>query len=169
MEIRTITIKDIPQIRLVEKEYYEGFSCPKETLRCWIEQLPDNFLVAEEDNQIIAFLFFEYLYEEKVLPFIHDPIKNRRGDCVYVSEIGVLDKYKDSEVLQELFEEMVEKARLDGCKKIIWLTGEKSKHDKIELAILTKNRFFKGKPVQNWECYPGKFVDDHVVYERALL
>ncbi|MFQ6010152.1 MAG: hypothetical protein ACE5J7_03485 [Candidatus Aenigmatarchaeota archaeon] len=62
----------------------------------------------------------------------------------------------------------MEKAREKDCKVIIWLTGQKKKHDKIELSFIKKNNFTLYSNVKNWEAYPGKFVSDHSIWIKEL-
>lgn len=119
INFRSAKLQDVKQIQEIEKEYYEGFNCPEETLRYWIENLADNFLVAESNNKIIGFIFFEYLDEIKVIPFVHELEHKKDGQYVYTSEAGVLNEFYNSSILQKLFEKLLEKSKKDGCKMII--------------------------------------------------
>jgi N-acetylglutamate synthase-like GNAT family acetyltransferase len=165
MNIRNARKKDIPSIQAIEKEYYEGFTCPKNILDQWIEQLPEHFLIAEEDKKIVGFLFFEYFDKIKTVPFIHEIAHQKNGKYAYVSEVGIL---KNENALQSLVERMMGKAQNDGCKKILWLTGSKSRHDQCELKILQKFGFQKVKIINRWECYPQHFVSDHWLWEKII-
>lgn len=168
VNFRLAKFQDIEQIQQVEKEYYERFSCPRKILKSWIRQLPENFIVAEEGVKVIAFIFFEYLDEIKAVPFVHEIAHKENGKFVYISEVGILDEYKNTNILQELFEKIIEKARKDNCEKIIWLTGQQHKHDKNELNLLLQNKFVKTKNVKHWEAYSGHFVDDHWIWEKVI-
>lgn len=168
INFRSTRLQDLGQIQQIEKEYYEGFSCPEEILKSWLEQLSDNFIVAEENGKIIAFIFSEYLDEIKAIPFIHALEHRENGKFVYISEIGILDEYRNTDALQQLFDKLIEKSKRDNCEKIIWLTGQKQKHDKIETNLLLKNNFTKTKNIKNWEAYPDHFVDDHWLWEKQL-
>jgi len=165
---RSTNLKDIEQIQKIEKEYYEGFMCPKDILKSWIKELPENFIVAEEDNKIFGFIFFEYLNEIKAIPFVHKLEHKPNGKYVYISEVGISKRSEDSDILQRLFEKVIEKSKNDGCKMIIWLTGFKSKHDKIETNILLNNGFAKKENVKYWEAYPNFFVDDHYLWTKKI-
>ncbi len=129
--LRQAKLRDVEQIQQVEKEYYEGFSCPREILESWIKQLSENFIVEEEGNRIMAFIFFEYFSEIKAIPFIHELEHIADGKYVYISEIGISDGFRNSDVLQKLLDKVIEKSKSDGCKAVIWLTGSENKHDKI--------------------------------------
>lgn len=166
IKIRQATLKDIEQIQKIEKEYYEGYNIPKQTLKSWISELSDNFLVAEKEDKIIGMIFFEYLITAKSLPFIHELEHNKNGKYVYISEIGALSDEKD--ILQQLLDEMIGRVKKDNCQKILWLTGEHLKDDKIEIEFLVKNGFEKGENVKQWEAYPGLFLDDHSVWEKTI-
>ncbi|VVB61064.1 Acetyltransferase (GNAT) family protein [uncultured archaeon] len=166
--LRQAKLRDIEQIQQVEKEYYEGFNCPRKTLELWIEKLPENFIIAEEGDQIIAFIFFEYFNEIKAVPFIHEPEHYADGKYVYISEIGIVDEFRGSDILHKLLDRVIEKSKNDGCKAIIWLTGSKSKHDKIEANILRSNKFTRKKNIKHWEAYPNYFVDDHYIWIKDL-
>ena len=72
---------------------------PPAILRVWIQNLPKNFLVAEVDGKVAGFIFFEYLNKIKAIPFVHNLEHNPSGRYVYISEVGVLDEFTDSEVL----------------------------------------------------------------------
>jgi len=85
---RQVREADIGRIQLVESEYYEGFQCPKTTLKSWIARLPENFLVAEEKGKLAGFMFFEYLEKPEPLPFVHELAHSREGKVAYVSEVG---------------------------------------------------------------------------------
>lgn len=84
-----------------------------------------------------------------------------------MSEVGVLDEY-GADLMQTLFRKVVKKAKQDGVKFAVWLTGGKSKHDKIELEVLKREGFERKEQVQNWEAYPSHFVSDHWVWMKKL-
>lgn len=165
---RSAKLQDIKQIQKIEKEYYEGFSCPEETLKKWIRNLSENFIVAEIDNRIAGFLFFEYLDKVKAIPFVHKLEHKIKGKYVYISEVGILDEFQNSDILQKLFGKLIEKSKNDGCEMVIWLTGSKSKHNKIESKILLNNNFAKKENVKHWEAYPNYFVDDHHIWIKKI-
>jgi len=166
INLRSAKIKDIKQIQETEKKYYEGFSYPEKTLKNWIRKTPSNFIVAEKNGKIIGFIFFEYVKKAEAIPFVHQPENNRDGKYIYISEIAVLEKHKD--ILQELFDRIIIKAKKNKIRKIVWLTGQKKKHDKIERELLLKNDFRKIKHVENWEAYPNYFVSDHWLWEKSI-
>lgn len=161
INFRPAKIRDIKQIQQIEKEYYEGFSCSEETLKSWIEPLAENFIIAEENGKIIGFIFFEFLDEVKAIPFIHDTktTNNPKGSYVYITELGIIDSHVD--LIQELFDKVVEIAKKKNKKSIIWLTGDKSKHDKIERDLIQGNGFMRKNRIEKWEAYPNYFVSDH--------
>ena len=168
VNFRSAKLQDIKQIQQIEKEYYEGFNCPEDTLKNWIKNLPENFIVAEIDYRIVGFVFFEYLDEIKAIPFIHKLEHNPSGKYVYISEVGILDEFQNSDILQKLLDKIIEKSKKDGCKMVIWLTGSKRKHDKIESKILLANGFIKKQNVKHWEAYRGYFVDDHYIWTKEI-
>lgn len=137
-------------------------------MKQWIKNLAENFIVAEIDNRIIGFLFFEYYDMMKEIPFAHLLEHKRNGQSVYISDIGISDEFQNSDILQRLFDKLFEKSEKDGCKKVVWLTGERCKHDKIELKVLLKNNFIRKKRVKNWEAHPGYFVEDHYIWTREI-
>ncbi len=168
LNLRHAGAQDIEQIRQIERDYYEGLTCPQEMLNSWIRALPENFIVAEENAGLIGFIFFEYLERIKAIPFVHKLEHKKNGVYVYVSEMGIADEYQDSDVLQKLFDKLVEKSKNDGCKTVVWVTGSMSKHDKLELEILVKNGFSKKEQARHWESYPGSFVDDHFIWTKEI-
>ena len=168
LKFRSAKLQDIEQIQGIEKEYYGNFNCPEKTLRDWISKLSDNFIVAEQNNKIIGFIFFEYLNKIKAIPFVHKLKHMSNGRYVYISEVGILDEFQHLVVLQKLFDKLTEKTKKDGCKAVIWLTGSKSKHDKLESKILLNNGFKKKENVKHWEAYPNYFVNDHYIWIKSL-
>jgi N-acetylglutamate synthase-like GNAT family acetyltransferase len=168
VKFRTAELEDIKQIQEIEKEYYEGFNCPEDILKNWIDNLSENFIVADRDHNIIGFIFFEYLERIKAIPFTHKLEHSKKGKYVYISEIGILDEFHDSDVLQKLLDRLIKKSKKDGCETVIWLTGSKKKHDKIEQKILLNNGFVKKENIKNWEVYPDYFVDDHYIWIKEI-
>jgi len=80
--------------------------------------------------------------------------------------LKILEEYIETNLMQELFNKLVERSRKDGCKKVIWITGLKHKHDKIESVILLNNNFVRKDNIENWEAHPGHFVDDHYIWVK---
>lgn len=170
IKFRQATVKDIKAIQEIEKEYYEGFSADEKILKSWIETLPENFILAEDNkSKMVGFIFVEYLEKPQALPFIHDVNKTHKknGRYFYVSEVGVLDEFGIG-LMQTLFREAADKARQDGVKFAVWLTGERSKHDKMELEVLEREGFKRKEQVKNWEAYPGYFVSDHQIWVKKI-
>ena len=169
MRIRPAKIQDIKAIQEIEQQYYEGFSCPTDVLEKWIQNSTGNFLVAEDsNNRVVAFLFFEYLDEIRAIPFIHEPTHSENDKYAYISEVGVLDRYLKSEILQTLFDSMKRKTTLDDCHGIVWLTGSKRKHDQTEQNILADNSFVKQEQIKDWEAYPNHHVNDHYLWYKNI-
>ncbi len=168
MHLRSAELQDIGSLLKIEEEFYEGSCCPEKTLRQWIVGLPQNFIVAEERGRIVGFVFFEYFDKIKTVPFVHQLEHDKNGKYVYVSDIGILDEFQGSGVLQMLFRELVNRAKGDGCRTVLWLTGSIGKHDKIELELLQKNKFTKRQKVKNWEAYPNCFVNDHAIWTKRI-
>ncbi len=168
VKIRLVRPSDTLEIQRVEKEFYEGSSCLLEVLGCWIESLPENFLVARVGGKIVGFIFFEYLNCVKALPFIHNFSHQKNGAYAYVSDVGVSDGFSEAGVLQKLLDEMLKKSVKDGIKAVVWLTGNKRPHDKVEQALLIKNGFIRGEKVEKWESSPGHFVTDHALWTKKI-
>jgi len=159
--IRKAEEKDIKNIIELEKRYYDGYSMPEGLLLKWIEN--GNFFVAEEDSKITGSIYFEFLDEIKDLPWHHEPIAGT-GKYVYISEVGT----DTDEINPALFDEVLKAGKENGCEGIVWLTGVKSNHDKIERKFLESNGFEKYKDVENWECAPGHFVNDHSLWLKKI-
>jgi hypothetical protein len=168
IKFRNARAGDIFQIMEIEKEYYEGYSCPENIIRDWIKNLSKNFIIAELENMIVGFIFFEYTNEFKAFPFVHNLLHKKGAKYVYVSDIGILNEFKNSDVLQKLFSELIKRSKKDKCKSIIWITGTKLSHDKIESKLLFNNNFVKEDKIMNWEAYPNHFVNDHYIWTREL-
>ena len=159
--VRKANVSDSKQIIELEKDYYEGYSISEEILVKWIEN--GNFFVIEDDSKIVGSIYFEFLDEIKDLPWYHEPIKGL-GKYVYISEIAIDSKDR----ISILFNKVLEVAEENNCEAIVWLTGEKGSHDKIEQDFLKTNGFKITKKVDNWECAPGYFVHDHSLWLKEL-
>ncbi|MFA5349095.1 MAG: GNAT family N-acetyltransferase [Candidatus Paceibacterota bacterium] len=159
--LRKALISDIEQIIKLEKKYYDRYSISEELLSRWINN--DNFFVIDDNSKIIGSIYFEFLDEIEALPWYHEPI-NSLGDYAYISEIAVDSK----DAMSLLFGKVLETSREKHCKAIIWLTGEKSNHDKLEKAFLSTNNFAIFKKVDNWECAPNYFIHDHSLWINKL-
>jgi len=159
--IRKANTSDLKQIIELEKDYYESYSISEEILTKWIEN--GNFFVIEENSKIVGSIYFEFLNEIKDLPWYHKPIKGL-GRYIYISEIAVDSKDK----VPILFEEVLKAARENNCEAIVWLTGDKGTHDKIEQDFLKANSFEIFKLVENWECSPEYFIHDHSIWVKKL-
>jgi hypothetical protein len=159
--IRKAKIIDAKSIIELEKRYYDGYSISEDFLLKWIRN--GNFYVSEENSKITDSIYFEYLDEIKDLPWCHEPI-SETGKYIYISEVGT-DK---DEINPDLFKEALKAVRENNCEGIIWLTGVKSNHDRIEQAFLKSNGFEKYKDVENWECSPNYFINDHSLWIKDL-
>ena len=159
--VREANISDAKQIIELEKDYYEGYSISEEVLVKWIEN--GNFFVTEENSKIVGSIYFEFLNEIKDLPWYHEPIKGL-GKYAYISEIAIDSKDR----VPILFNEVLKVAKENSCEAIVWLTGEKGSHDKIEQDFLKANGFKISKKVESWECAPDYFVHDHSLWFKKI-
>jgi len=159
--IRKANISDSKQIIELEKKYYDSYSISEEILAKWLEN--GNFFVIEENSKIVGSIYLEFLDEIKDLPWYHEPVKGL-GKYVYISEIAVDSKDK----VPILFKEVLKVAKENNCEAIVWLTGEKSNHDKVEQGFLKANSFKIFKQVENWECAPEYFVHDHSLWLKKI-
>jgi len=159
--IREAKLSDLKQIIELEKEYYEGYFISEEVLAKWIEN--GNFFVIEENSKIVGSIYFEFLNEIKDLPWYHEPITGL-GKYIYISEIAVDSKDR----VPVLFNQVLKAVKENNCEAIIWLTGEKSNHDRIEQEFIKTNGFKMFKPVENWEYAPGQFIHDHSLWLKKI-
>ena len=160
--LRKANSSDVDKIVELEKDYYDGYSISKNILTDWIRT--GRYYVAEKDGIVVGSIYFEFLEEIKDLPWEHEVV-NEKSNYVYISEVAV----KSEDILQELFSKVLEAAREHNVKAILWLTGEKSKHDKIEQRFLKSNGFKFKQHVEKWECAPGYFISDHNIWELKLI
>lgn len=111
LNFRSAKLQDIEQIQQIENEYYDGFYLPDKVLKSWIQILPENFIIAEENNKAIGCIFFEYLEKVKAIPYVHDISKTHvpDGKYAYISEIAIKEKYKTVDIIQKMFDTMLEK------------------------------------------------------------
>ncbi len=159
---RPVRAIDVKQIQELEESYYDGYFISEAVLSSWIKD--GNFFVIEENSKIVGSIYFEFLNEIRDLPWEHQPINNKTGKYIYISEIAV-----DSiERIDGLFTEVLKAAKGAKCKAILWLTGEKSKHDKFEKEFLAKNNFRNPQKVEKWECSPGYFIHDHSIWIKEF-
>lgn len=159
--IRNARLIDVDKIIELEKDYYDTYSINKHVLTEWIKT--GRYYVIEKDGAIIGSMYFEFLKEIKQLPWEHKAV-DEEPNYLYISEVAV----KSEDVLIELFSNVLEKATENNVKGILWLTGEKSKHDKIEQKFLKSDGFKLRKHVDRWECSPGYFISDHNIWIKSL-
>ncbi len=169
MKLRKAAVSDIPQIQLIEKEYYGGLELPEEILRDWIENLPENFFVAEKDGELAGHIFWEQMKDIRAIPFFHrsEEFHRPNGSYFYISEIGVLSG--NSILLQQLFDGVVESAKRKRIKGVVWVTGaDKEGHDLAERSLIVENGFRKFKHAGRWEYAPGRFSEKHWIYLKEM-
>jgi hypothetical protein len=154
--LRKASQDDVDKIVELEKSYYDGYSISKNVLAEWIRT--GRYYVVEQDG-VVGSIYFEFLKEIKDLPWEHDVV-DENPNYIYISEVAV----KTEEVLQELFSKILEVGKESKVKAILWLTGEKAKHDKIEQKFLKSNGFKLKQHVDKWECAPSHFIDDHNIW-----
>jgi len=173
MEIRIVKEKDFEKLQEIDKEYYDGWNAPIKVFKNWFETFPEGFFVAEEKGEIIAYIFVELLNEHKVVPFMHDAktIHNPNGKYMNISGLGILKKYKNTNIGEKLIEKIIELAKSKGCKQILFIIGEEAGiggHDSYERDLATKTGFIKENKIEKWEIEPGYFVTDHWMWIKNL-
>jgi hypothetical protein len=169
MEFRKALISDISQIQAIEEDFYGGFKLPEAVLRDWIENLRENFIVAEDDGKLTGCIFWEQLGEIRAIPYLHqsEDFHQPKGEYFYISEVGVLNK--DADLLQSLFDLVIEAGKKKKIKGIIWVTGmDEEGHDAMERGLIEKNGFGKFKHAGQWEYAPGKFSEAHWIFLKKL-
>lgn len=152
---------DAGKIIALEKSYYDGYSIGKEVLLAWIRT--GRYWVIEEGKIVVGSMYFEFVDKIKQLPWEHEPVDGV-PNYVYISEVAV----KSEEGLPALFSKVMEAARKRGAKAVLWLTGEKANHDRIEQRFLKKSGFKLDQRVERWECSPGYFIGDHNIWIKRL-
>ncbi len=168
MEISKIRETDLRKIGGIDMGFYEDYSTPLEVLVNWQNVFPDGFFVAEENGNIAGYVFVEMFEEIKTVPFIHDAktTHTKNGKYIYVSGFGVgVDFEKAGEILTE---HIIEFAKSKKCKAIIWVTGEKMKHDIYERQLIEKFGFERKERIEKWESHPSHFVSDHFIWIKEL-
>lgn len=157
MRFRQAGVEDVEQIQKVENEYYNGFFLPNKLLESWIPTLPENFIIAEENEKVIGCIFFEYLEKVKAIPYVHDISKTHVPDGGYISEIAIRKKYKTTDTIQKLFDMMLEKCKKDKIKEIICLTGPPDRigHELTENQLIDANGFVRKNRLEKWEAWPN--------------
>lgn len=169
MKFRKALISDIPQIQAIEKDFYNGFKLPEAVLRDWIENLDDHFIVAEDQGKLVGCIFWEQLGKIRAIPYFHrtKDFHQSAGKYGYLSEVGVLNQ--DADLLQKLFDMVIEAGKKKKIEGIIWVTGmDEDGHDAMERGLIEKNGFDKLKPVGRWEYAPGKFSEAHWIFLKIL-
>lgn len=168
MEIRKIREAELRKISEVDMDFYEGYQTHLEVLENWLKTFPDGFLVVEEYDDIVVYIFAELINEIKALPFIHDAklTHSEKGEYLYISGFGIRSAFeKFGEILME---KIITFAKSKNCKAIVWVTGEKMKHDIYEKQLIEKFGFIKKEIVEKWESHPNHFVSDHSIWVKEL-
>lgn len=168
MKIRKIRETELQKISGIDKEFYEGYQTPLEVLVNWFNNFPEGFLVAEEADDIFAYIFVELFDGIKAVPFIHDArlAHYRNGKFIYVSGFGVKDGFEKAGNF--LLEEIITLGKVKNCKAIVWVTGEKMKHDIFEKRLIQEFGFAKKERIEKWESHPNRFVSDHAIWIKEL-
>lgn len=168
MKIRKIKESEVGKIQEIDKDFYEGYSTSLDVLSKWFENFPEGFLVAEDSGNIVGYIFVELFNKIKAVPFIHDTktTHTEKGKYLYVSGFGVKDGFdKAGEILME---HIIEFAKSKKCRAIIWVTGEKMKHDIYEKRLTERFGFKKKEMIEKWESHPNRFVSDHNIWVKKL-
>lgn len=168
MEVRKIMEAELWKIGEIDMDFYEGYSTPLEVLRNWRNIFPDGFLVVEEDDAIVGYIFIELFEEIKAVPFMHDArlTHSEKGKYIYVSGFGVKNGFEKT--CKTLLREIIEFAKSKSCKTIVWVTGERMKHDVFEKELIGKYGFVKKERIEKWESHPNRFVSDHYIWIKEL-
>jgi GNAT superfamily N-acetyltransferase len=173
MKIRQMKEKELELLQEIDKEYYDGWSSPIKILKNWFETFPQGFFVAEDKGKIIAYIFVELLKDYGIVPFMHDAkiLHDPNGKYMNVSGLGVLSKYKNTNVGKILGEKIIELAKSKGCKQILFIIGEEAGiggHDSYERYMASKLGFVKKGHIEKWEIEPGYSVTDHWMWIKNL-
>ena len=173
MKIRLVNEKDFEKLQEIDKEYYDGWKSPIKILKNWFETFPKGFFAAEDEDRIIAYIFVELLKKYTIVPFMHDAktLYDPNGKYMNVSGLGVLSKYKDTDVGEKLGEKIIELAKSKGCKQILFIIGEEAGiggHDSYERGMASKLGFVKEKHIEKWEIEPDYFVADHWMWIKVM-
>ncbi|MFZ3077075.1 MAG: hypothetical protein WA139_01340 [Candidatus Aenigmatarchaeota archaeon] len=168
MEIRKIKEMELRKISEIDMDFYEGYKTPLEVLVNWFNIFPEGFLVSEEAGDISGYIFVELLEEIKSVPFIHDAkiTHTRNGKYLYVSGFGAKNGFEQAGNL--LLEEITKFGRSRNCKAIVWVTGEKMKHDIYEKRLIERFGFIKKEMIEKWESHPNHYVSDHAIWIKEL-
>ncbi len=168
MKIRKIMETDLRKIGGIDRDFYEGYSTPFGILANWFESFPEGFIVAEENNGIVAYIFVELFDKIKAVPFVHDAKTTHaeKGNYLYVSGFGV--KNCSEKAGEILLQEIMKFAKSKNCKAIVWVTGEKMKHDVYEKRLIEKFGFKRKELIEKWESHPNHFVSDHRIWVKEL-
>jgi len=159
--LRKANPNDVDKIVELEKDYYDGYSISKNILAKWIKS--GRYYVVERGGAVVGSIYFEFLKKIKDLPWEHEAV-DEKPNYIYISEIAV----KSENILKELFSKVLEVAQEQNVKAILWLTGEKAKHDQIEQRFLKSNGFKLKQHVDEWECAPDYFINDHNIWIKGL-
>lgn len=143
MKIGNIRKNELQKISEIDKNFYEGYQTPLEVLENWFENFSEGFLVAEENNDIVGYIFVELFDKIKTVPLFE-----------IVGEL--------------LLEEIIKFGKCRKCKAIIWVTGEKIKHDIYEKHLIEKLGFAKREKIEKWESHPNHFVSGHSLWVKNL-
>jgi N-acetylglutamate synthase-like GNAT family acetyltransferase len=152
---------DADKIIELEKSYYDGYSISKNVLVGWTKT--GRYYIVEKDGAVVGSIYFEFLSEIKDLPWEHKPI-DEEPNYVYISEVAV----KSEDVIPKLFSKVLEAAQKRSVKAVLWLTGEKARHDQIEQNFLKSNGFELKQRVKKWECSPDYFISDHNIWIKKI-
>ncbi len=114
--IRSAEAKDVGNIMLLVKELAIFELAPDEVINTEEQMLNDGFgpnplfkcVLAESEGHIIGFALYYYRYS------------TWKGKCLYLEDLYILEPYRKNGVGQLLFDEIIERAKNENCRRINW-------------------------------------------------
>lgn len=113
---RSAEAKDVDQIMRLVKELAVFELAPDEVINTEAQMLNDGFgsnplfkcVLAEMEDKIIGFALYYYRYS------------TWKGKCLYLEDLYILEPYRQNGVGQRLFDEIIERAKNENCRRINW-------------------------------------------------
>jgi len=114
--IRPALRHDVPQILKLVKELAIYEKAPDEVINTEKQMLKDGFgdsplfkcIIAENAENIIGFALCYFRYS------------TWKGKCLYLEDLYVIEDYRKKGVGQLLFNEVIELAKKEECKRVNW-------------------------------------------------
>ncbi len=119
LSIRRGTIQDLDRISEIEKEAFpQGEAASRDAYRWRIENIGDNFFVAELDGDIVSFIFSRLTDLDVFTDDLYEPIEVKKGCYLAILTVATDRKYQKKGIAGELLKHALKVSKGNGLKGV---------------------------------------------------